>query len=551
MTSGDNRISPSGYREDLRVNGAPLVSFYDGEGRLISSTQEFKSRFGLVAGSHPYIWDLYKEIPVEDWRTALALPSQLFDTRDGQRQLFLVSLPKGTAILELEKDTADLRLVQPSEDDREALLHQAMHDALTGLPNRRAFSSGLAQALKTGHGAHVALLLIDLDDFKPVNDTMGHSAGDIVLQETASRIRQCTGLGENAFRLAGDEFAVIKPGCISEDEAKSLAQRLVDTLRQPFECNGITLFLGCSVGVAIAPRDGSEIEELMKTADIALYAAKRNGRGRAVSFEPSMLQVLEQREVLRRSLRLALEREEFFLEFQPIVRTSGDIVGFEALLRWRHPLLGVISPTSFIPMAEADGLMPEIGGWVLRQACTEARTWPVDLSVAVNVSPAEFLNSNLTDRVSQTLDDVGLDAERLELEITESVLLERTSDNLDTLNTLNVLGIRISLDDFGTQYSSLSYLKNFPFDTIKIDKYFVSDLVSNQKSRTIVSSVIAMAHGLGMRVVAEGVEVDEQIALLRDLSCDRLQGFALGMPMQAGKILEFLATRRSQHQNQS
>jgi EAL domain-containing protein (putative c-di-GMP-specific phosphodiesterase class I) len=278
----------------------------------------------------------------------------------------------------------------------------------------------------------------------------------------------------------------------------------------------------------------------MKAADVALYAAKKEGRRRARTFDPSMLIVVEQRELLRRSLRVALQRAEFFIEYQPLIELPSSVAGFEALLRWRHPTLGIIPPAAFIPMAEADGLMSEIGQWMLEEACREALTWPVNYSLAVNLSPAEFLTAGLTDRVSQTLDIVGFPAERLELEITEGVLLERTTNNLDTLNTLNVLGIQISLDDFGTEYSSLSYLKNFPFDTIKIDRYFIKDLLQDVKSQAIVRSVIGLAHGLDMRVTAEGVETAQQAAWLENEGCDRLQGYCISPPLAADRLEDFI-----------
>jgi EAL domain-containing protein (putative c-di-GMP-specific phosphodiesterase class I) len=244
--------------------------------------------------------------------------------------------------------------------------------------------------------------------------------------------------------------------------------------------------------------------------------------------------------MLRRSLRTALQEGQFFIEYQPLAKPSASVVGFEALLRWRHPLVGDIPPNVFIPMAEADGLMSEIGQWLLERACRAALTWPPHYTIAVNLSPAEFLQEGLTDRVAQTLDLVGIRADRLELEITESVLLERTINNLDTLNTLNLLGVQISLDDFGTYYSSLSYLKNFPFDTIKIDQYFIQDLERDQKSQTIVRTIIGLAHGLGMHVTAEGVETKAQADWLQKEGCDRLQGFHLGFPMPAEAIGEFL-----------
>jgi diguanylate cyclase (GGDEF)-like protein len=371
---------------------------------------------------------------------------------------------------------------------------------------------------------------LDLDDFKPVNDTLGHGAGDAVLRHAADRIRSALRSGATAYRLAGDEFAIILTEGPQPESAEQLAETLVHDFKKPFNVEGISVFVGTSIGVAVAPNDGEDAEQLMKAADVALYAAKKDGRGRTTTFDPGMLQTLEQRELLRRSLRTALVQKQFFLEYQPLIERS-TVTGFEALLRWRHPLLGVIPPAAFIPVAEADGLMDEIGQWVLDQACREALTWPAHYSVAVNLSPAEFLTSGLTDRISQTLDIVGLSPERLELEITETVLLERTINNLDTLNTLNVLGIQIALDDFGTEYSSLSYLKNFPFDNIKIDKYFVSDLEEQQNSQTIVRFIIGLAHGLGMRVTAEGVETSKQAAWLEEQGCDRLQGYFFSRPV--------------------
>lgn len=428
-------------------------------------------------------------------------------------------------------------------DERTTLLHQATHDPLTGLPNRRQFGSDLSDALRAieGSGDMVSLMQLDLDDFKPVNDTLGHPTGDKLLQLAAKRIKSCLTDEDRAYRLAGDEFAVISRGHGHPARSRELGERLVLAFKEPFTLDGIAVFVSLSVGISLAPGDGRDPETLMKTSDVALYAAKTEGRGRTSMFDPDMLQIIEQRELLRRSLRMALEKQQFSITYQPIV-AQARVVGFEALLRWEHPLLGAIPPSVFIPMAERDGLMPEIGSWVLERACTEALDWPEDFTVAVNVSAAEFLSNGMTDRISQTLDDIGFPADRLELEITESVLLERTVNNLDTLNTLNVLGIRISLDDFGTQYSSLSYLKNFPFDTIKIDKYFVSDLETNTKSQAIIRSVIVLAHDLGMQVTAEGVETPAQAEWLRNLGCDRIQGYLISKPLAANAIGTFLAT---------
>lgn len=547
-------LVPHGSEFFSRV--AAVFSLWDLDLVLIDWSETLAKRSGFNRQQPTRLGDIYpmlKAAPSADLvqlviKNGTPQSLRIGVSTDNGYDLLLLPAKEGLAVIEIA--VADRIESTPAhEQERALLLHQATHDALTGLPNRRQFSDQLGRFLPTGGGCGLALMQIDLDDFKPVNDTLGHGAGDIVLKLAAARIRSVLGSGETAFRLAGDEFAVIQTSHEQPAEAERLADALVGEFKKPFVVDGITVFVGASIGIAIAPRDGDEGEQLMKAADVALYAAKKEGRRRARTFDPSMLVVLEQRELLRRSLRVALQHGEFFLEYQPLVDRSRTVTGFEALLRWRHPRLGVIPPIAFIPMAEADGLMSEIGQWVLEQACREALSWPDHYTVAVNLSPAEFLTAGFTDRVSQTLDLIGLPAERLELEITETVLLERTINNLDTLNTLNVLGIQISLDDFGTEYSSLSYLKNFPFDNIKIDKYFVNDLLSDEKSRTIVRSVIALSHGLGMRVTAEGVETAEQAAWLLEEGCDRLQGHFLSPPMHVDHIRQFIAPRKGRRGN--
>ncbi|ARQ10728.1 GGDEF/EAL domain-containing protein [Rhizobium etli] len=436
---------------------------------------------------------------------------------------------------------AVVRSEEHVDDERATLLHLATHDPLTGLPNRRQFSEDLSALLQetAGSSETLSLMQLDLDDFKPVNDTLGHAAGDKLLQSAARRIQACLSSDDRAYRLAGDEFTVISVGGGHPAKAHRLAEDLVAAFKKPFTIDGIALFVGTSIGMSTAPPDGTSPEQLMKASDLALYDAKKEGRGRAKAYDPAMLELLEQRELLRRSLRMALEQQQFYVEYQPIAE-GGCIVGFEALLRWHHPLLGIIPPAAFIPMAEADGMMPDIGAWVLEQACREAMKWPENYLVAVNLSAAEFLTSGLTDRISHTLDLVGLPPERLELEITESVLLERTVNNIDTLNTLNLLGLRISLDDFGTEYSSLSYLKTFPFDTIKIDKYFITDLETDLKSQAIVRCIVNLAHDLDMQVTAEGVETPGQAEWLHSVGCDRLQGYLLSRPLPVEAIDEFI-----------
>ncbi|CAN7753320.1 putative bifunctional diguanylate cyclase/phosphodiesterase [Mesorhizobium sp. LjNodule214] len=524
-----------------------IISLYE-DARLIGCSAALGRKYQIAASLQATIWDVYPELlgsrhklAVESvLATGLPRSIDIPGSSGTSRKLFIFRAERGLGIFETSEAMARPHAPNSESEERVLLLHQATHDVLTGLPNRRQFSEDLCGDLPVLQGANrLALMQIDLDDFKPVNDTLGHAAGDLVLQGTAKRLQTLLGDGELAYRLAGDEFAVIQRGGVQPAEAEGLADLIVNAFKEPLTVDGIDVFVGTSIGIAIAPEDGNDGEQLMKAADIALYAAKNEGRGRARTFNRSMLIMLEQREMLRRSLRVALQEQQFFIEYQPMAE-SGSIVGFEALLRWQHPFAGIIPPSMFIPMAEADGLMGEIGEWVLEQACRQAVTWPAHFTVAVNLSPAEFLRKGLIDRVAQILDSAGLPPEHLELEITESVLLERTTNNLDTLHTLEVLGVRISLDDFGTRYSSLAYLKNFPFDTIKIDRYFIKDVETDVKSQTIVHSIIALAHGLGMRVTAEGVENAHQAAWLRKRGCDRLQGNLLSTPMSAESIQNFL-----------
>ncbi|MCV9966686.1 EAL domain-containing protein [Pararhizobium sp. BT-229] len=550
MQDADKTLSASSSVERYSFTQTDeLISLYDESFHLIDCSPRHSETYVIDSLVNATLWRVYPELLAANPKSAVesvlasGVPRsvEIADATTGERRTLLVfRTGRGIGVVETERNSIGRDTSRQSDSDRALLLHQATHDVLTGLPNRRQFSDELRDTLPMPAGAKLAVMQIDLDDFKPINDTLGHGAGDVVLKMAAERIRSALGERERAYRLAGDEFAVIQWKVDQPREAERLADALVNAFKEPFTVDGINVFVGASVGVAIAPGDGNEIEQLMKTADIALYAAKKDGRGRARTFSRSMLIVLEQREMLRRSLRIALQEGQFFIEYQPLVKPPFSIVGFEALLRWRHPIVGLIPPSVFIPMAESDGLMSEIGQWVLEQACRAAASWPAQFRVAVNLSPAEFLREGLTDRVAQTLDAVGLRADRLELEITESVLLERTTNNLDTLNTLNVLGVQISLDDFGTYYSSLSYLKNFPFDTIKIDKYFIKDLESDEKSQTIVRFIVALAHGLGMRVTAEGVETRGQATWLQKEGCDQLQGYFLGVPMPAEAIGEFL-----------
>jgi diguanylate cyclase (GGDEF)-like protein len=534
--AGETAVGGTVLRE-LLDNTQELISVYDSSLRLVQCAARLKTLRHDQISPGSSLFDIYPGFATGKARKAL--DKVLADK--APIVLDLAIAPNRVVKVRAFPTIAGLGLIEAADNpataaeaEHQKLLHQATHDVLTGLQNRQRLSERLREILATNNGVRErsALLQIDLDDFKSVNDTLGHGTGDALLKLAANRIRSVLQEGDSAFRYAGDEFAIIQYGK-DPSEAESVADALVDAFKAPFIINDMPLFVGASVGIAFGPQHAAQGEELMKAADIALYAAKREGRGCARVFNRSMMLLIEQRENLRRNLRMALERQELLLEYQPLVRSSGHVVGFEALVRWNHPEVGRITPNVFIPIAEADGLMDDIGRWVLEEACRQAMTWPDSLNIAVNLSPAQFLSGSLTDTVAQVIDSTGIRADRLELEITESVLLEETVDNLDTLNTLNVLGIRISLDDFGTRYSSLSYLKNFPFDTLKIDQYFINDLESDGKSQTIVRAIIGLAHGLDMMVTAEGVETARQAQWLVNEGCDLLQGHHLGKVMSA------------------
>jgi len=525
-----------------------LVVFCSDDLRLIHIGGGFREAFPRMAEAGAMLYDIlpkFAEPRIRDALCELREPDMALDIDTahpitGDRMaahVFRTASGLGVIL-----QPADKQPGRTSDREAKALLHWATHDSLTGLQNRRVFSDRLAEIL-AGLGRAkmgVALLQIDLDDFKAVNDTLGHGAGDTLLQLVARRISETLHGNAVGFRYAGDEFTVIQTADGQPQAAERLAETIIDALKAPFEISGIPVFIGASVGIAFGIEHGASTEQLMKAADIALYAAKSEGRSRARIFNNAMLLFLESRESLRRDLRKALHRGELFVEYQPVVRLPVAVAGFEALLRWRHPDAGVIAPGAFISIAEADGLMDDIGQWVLEQACTDALEWPSTVNIAVNLSPAQFKSGMLTDNVARILDRVGIYPERLELEITETVLLEQTMDNLDTLHTLGLLGVRVLLDDFGTSYSSLGYLKDFSFSGLKVDKYFIRDLEVNPKSQTIVRSILGLAHGLGMTVTAEGVETDAQAKWLARESCDRLQGFLIGPPMSKGEATEFI-----------
>jgi diguanylate cyclase (GGDEF)-like protein/PAS domain S-box-containing protein len=425
------------------------------------------------------------------------------------------------------------------------IAHMAHHDALTDLPNRVLLRDRLQQELTyVRRGGQLAVLYLDLDHFKSVNDTLGHSTGDELLKAAGDRLRGCLQDSDFIARLGDDEFVIIQTTLDEATDAAALAQRVRDEMiRAPFELNGHRIVVDISIGIALAPNDGADADQLLKSADMALYGAKSEGRGTYRFFEPDMDARMKRRRALEADLRNALVNGEFELSYQPIVNVQNNQVSCcEALLRWNHPERGTILPAEFIPVAEDTGLMVPIGEWALRQACTDAAVWPAGISVAVNVSPVQLTNETWSQTVVGALAASGLLPRRLELEITESVLVRNNQPTLRSLGQLRELGVRIVMDDFGTGYSSLSYLRSFPFDKIKIDRSFVDDVLNSADTLKIVQAIASLASGLNMITTAEGVETEQQLEIIRAAGCTEMQGYLFSPPRPVAEILWLILT---------
>jgi diguanylate cyclase (GGDEF)-like protein/PAS domain S-box-containing protein len=415
------------------------------------------------------------------------------------------------------------------------MAHMAYHDGLTDLPNRAAFLQALAQMIEAcaDTDEQFAVLSVDLDGLKEINDVFGHSIGDKLLIEVSRRI-QASARGGVVARLSGDEFGLLIDGRQPE-AGKALAEKVAQALASEFLIDGKSVRIGVTTGISIFPRDGADAASLLANAGAALFRAKAKSRGSIGIFEPEMDQQIRDRRVLHQDLSLAIRNGELSLHYQPQAKAGhliagGDVIGFEALARWMHPVRGFVPPGDFIPLAEESGLIVEMGEWILREACREAASWPQPLQIAVNLSPAQFMHGDLVSLVHSILLETGLAPGRLELEITEGVLIEDFDRGLALLRRLKALGVRVSMDDFGSGYSSLSYLQAFPFDKIKIDRAFVMNLGRNPQSAAIVRAVIGLGHGLEMSIVAEGVETQEQLSFLADEGCNAVQGYFIGMP---------------------
>lgn len=424
------------------------------------------------------------------------------------------------------------------------ITYMAQHDALTDLPNRVLLRERLecALAITRREGPNLAVLMLDLDRFKEVNDTLGHPAGDTLLQAVAARLRGCVRETTLIARLGGDEFAVIEYVTNPAAEAAALAERIRIALCEPFDLGDHQVTTGTSIGIAIAPGDGDDSEKILKSADLALYSAKSGGRGTFRFFEPELDQLMHARRNLERDMRNALVNGEFELHYQPFVDVkSGKIRGCEALLRWHHPERGLVMPADFIPLAEETGLIVPIGEWVLRTACAEAAKWPANLKIAINLSPAQFRSKKLVSVVLGALATSGVAAQRLELEVTETVIMHDSEAVFAALGQLHELGVRIALDDFGTGYSSLSFLQKFSFDKIKIDRSFVNELSgANEESRLIARAVVRFAVSLGKTTTAEGVETKEQLDILGAEACVEMQGFYFSRPIPGPEVAQML-----------
>jgi diguanylate cyclase (GGDEF)-like protein/PAS domain S-box-containing protein len=430
----------------------------------------------------------------------------------------------------------------------EQIKHLAYHDALTGLPNRLLFKDRLTVALSHAQRDHtrLAVLFLDLDRFKVINDSLGHNIGDQLLQAVAARVQSCVRESDTVARLGGDEFTLLLPSLIRSEDAAPVAQKILEAVRYPFHLEGREFFITTSIGISLFPEDGLDAETLIKNADTAMYQAKEQGRDNYQLFNAYINAKALQRIALEHGLRRALSNKELAVHYQPIFDLrSGRISGMEALLRWKHPEMGNIPPGTFIPIAEAIGVMTPIGGWALREACMQTKAWHDagfrNLTLAVNLSVTQLQAPDLVARVKETLDETGLPPRLVELEITESSAMQSPEQSIRTLYDLKKLGIRISLDDFGTGHSSLAYLKRFPIDTLKIDQSFVRDITSDPDTAAIVTAIIAMAHSLRLKVIAEGVEFTEQATFLKRYACDQMQGFLIRPPVPAHEFAELIA----------
>ncbi|MGA2792280.1 MAG: EAL domain-containing protein [Roseiarcus sp.] len=556
----EEKLKATNLRLDAALdNMSQGLCLYDSDNRLKVVNRRFCEIFGLPPSrvrpgvTFREVLELSIAAGAHAGRSASDLISEqaAFVSRRGSGA-YHQELGQGRVVAIVHQPMADGGWVATYEDITERrrsearIAFMARHDSLTGLPNRVLFGEKIEEAIAgAGRDGGFSVLCLDLDRFKQVNDTLGHHLGDELLRSVAQRLRDCVRDADTVSRLGGDEFAIVQRGLQRPEDAALLARRIIELLSAPYDVAGHRVTIGASIGISLAPGDGVTCDKLLKSADVALYRAKADGRGTWRFFEAEMDARLQARRILELDLRDAIEKDEFELYYQPIYDLEKDrISGFEALLRWWHPTRGLVMPAEFIALAEEIGLIIPIGEWVLRRACAPARGWPAHVTVAVNVSASQFKGASLIQTAKDALAAAGLPAHRLELEITESVLLADNVATLAILHALRGLGIRIAMDDFGTGYSSLSYLRAFPFDKIKIDQSFIGDLSACGGPGPIVRAIRTLADCLHMRTTAEGVESYEQLKWLRDEGCHEAQGFFFSRPVPAAAIPELLERLR-------
>jgi diguanylate cyclase (GGDEF)-like protein len=537
-------------------NMAQGLCMFDGQKRLVVWNERYAELYRLppellkIGTPHQAI--------IADRISHGILKGETSDSAAREKIASLNQLPKDTAssrvdefsdgrfILVTRQPMADGGWLATHEDITERrraeaeIVHLARHDALTGLANRAEFNAKLEEASKRlkRNGGAVTVMMIDLDRFKAVNDTLGHPAGDQLLVEVGQRLQSTIRETDVLARLGGDEFAIIQEGGPNQHEAAiALALRIIDAISQPFDLNGNRANLGTSIGIVLAPEHETDPEGLLKRADLALYDAKANGRNDYRFFQNELLEVADTQRTAEIELRDAIERQEFELHYQPVVDAkTRTLCGVEALVRWRHPAKGLIGPDKFVPLAESTGLIVPLGEWILRRACADAASWPAHVKLAINISAIQFKKDDLFEVILSTLVATGFTPGRLELEITETSLLENQEAHLTTIRQLKNLGISMALDDFGTGYSSVNYLANFPFDKIKIDKSFTQGVLTRRDCKAVVASTLALAQGLGTVTTAEGVETEEQFEYMRAAGVDLVQGYLFGRPVPIAQL---------------
>jgi diguanylate cyclase (GGDEF)-like protein len=548
-----DRLVMQNLRFDAALNNmSPALCMFDGNHELVVCNANYAKMYGLdedviKPGTH-FLRIMQRRIAsgLETERTADEYLHDLLESMVDDRPVTKVSeLGDGRVIAIKQRRLPDGGWVSTHEDITQyrrieaQVLHLARHDALTDLPNRLHLRERLEEATANARkGENLAVLCLDLDRFKEINDTLGHASGDAMLKAVGDRLRGCLGPRDLVARLSADEFAIMQLSGEQPFAATSLAGELIVALNQPFDVLGQPVMVAASIGIAVSSDDDKNADKLLKSADLALHRAKAEGGSTYRFFEAAMDADMQERCKLQFDLRKALANGEFELHYQPVVNLArNEICGLEALLRWHHPERNKVSPGTFIPVAEETGLILPIGEWALRQACADAVKWPEHIKVAVNLSPAQFKSPNLVQMVFAALAASGLPAHRLELEITESVLLHDNDATIATLHQLRSLGVRIAMDDFGTGYSSLGYLRSFPFDKIKIDRCFVSDLSNdNTGSHAILRAVAHLGSSLGMATTAEGVETQEQVDKVRAEGCTEMQGYFFSPPRPIHEI---------------